>query len=374
MSAAGVSILPSATFSDSINGAYTLSPQTTAFAPTGTQTAACNSRSLFCFTTAGQLAKGYACDLVDRIDANNLQYLNSECYPPHYDLVNNGDPLFDRTLAYPGTACPAGFTPACTTTLTLTNPSAKPQPFTGTLTQTWCCPRPTGLLNGNNNWVCTDRDQLDPTSRLCLSLVGTTTNLWFSASASMSGSAAYTTSTVGPEMSIRIMRAAFPLGEVQQDVLNGLAGLSVAAQTTAQTTAVTTTTALQSGATAKPGVSSDGGTNPGIIAGIVVGCLALLGFIGVGVYLCVRFRREGKEEELKRRMGTDKGEEQLVEAGGAEVPEHRWDLKAKDEDAGAAVTELPAGWSQPGRFVEMGADTGAVELPTGYNDDRGGIK
>ncbi|KAK3354065.1 hypothetical protein B0T25DRAFT_518981 [Lasiosphaeria hispida] len=202
-------MLPSATFSDSVIGAYTLAPQTTPFALTGTLAAACKSRSVLCFTTAGQLVKNFACDLVDHIDTNSYQYLDSDCYPPHYDLVNHGEPNLDRTLAYPGTACPSGFTPACTTTLTLTNPSAKPTPYTGTLTQTWCCPKP-ATSGSNNNWICTDRDDLAPTSRLCLSLaaVGTNTRkVWFAADLALGtgtktagGEIAYTTSTVGPEM------------------------------------------------------------------------------------------------------------------------------------------------------------------------------
>ena len=91
--------LASATFSDSVNGVFTLAPQTTPYshAPPAVATGSsgannnkCNSHSVFCFTTAGQLSRGYACDLVDGINADNYQYLDGDCYPPHYNLINHG--------------------------------------------------------------------------------------------------------------------------------------------------------------------------------------------------------------------------------------------------------------------------------------------
>ncbi|KAK1760046.1 hypothetical protein QBC47DRAFT_76 [Echria macrotheca] len=364
------------TFSDSAVGLFTLPPQTTPFAPAATAAAAaCNSRSrsVFCFATAGQLSRGYACDLVDSINTSEYQYLNAACYPPHYDLVNHGEPDLDRTLAYPGTACPAGFTPACTTTLTLAEPTAKPDAYSATLTQTWCCPRPATTGSGND-WVCTDRDQLAPTSRLCMSLVAANTkaNVWLSA-AGTRGTPAYTTSAVGPEMSVRVLRAAFPLGEVRQEVLDGLAGLAVPAATeggggAGNQTATPTTTAAASG--------GGSGSNAGMIAGIVVGCLALLGFIATGIYLCVCYKREGKrvgkDEEVKRADEV----ESRVEPGGQRpagaVGLHRESEKSKGDVVEYTVGELPASSNfQPtGRFAEMGSDTGVVELPTEYHKAR----
>jgi len=83
-------LLP-ATFSDTTHGVFTLPPQTTPFAPKAPgASGSCTSRSILCFTSAGHLAKGYACDLVDSVDVNSCQYLDKECYPPHYDLINHG--------------------------------------------------------------------------------------------------------------------------------------------------------------------------------------------------------------------------------------------------------------------------------------------
>jgi len=90
MAGASQGVVPSATFSDSTNGAYTLPPQTTPFVPTASPAPVCNRRSVLCFTTAGQLVPGYACDLVDQISAGGYQYYDTDCYPPHYDLINNG--------------------------------------------------------------------------------------------------------------------------------------------------------------------------------------------------------------------------------------------------------------------------------------------
>ena len=383
--------LASATFSDTVNGVFTLAPQTTPYshAPpavatggSGANNNKCNSRSVFCFTTAGQLSRGYACDLVDGINADNYQYLDGDCYPPHYNLINHGgthatyvsqtaehkaylsrktEPNLDRTVAYPGTACPAGFTPACTTTLTLTNPSAKPSPYTGTLTQTWCCPR--GNNDDDNAWVCTDRDQFpqQPTSRLCVNVIAGSapTNVWFSAGSttvtapsarstvtttSSVGGSSYTTSAVGPDMSIRVLRAAFPLGEVSQDVLRGLAGSPPEA--------------------ANEGTSSKSAASPGMIAGIVLGCLALLGFIAVGIYLCVRYKREGKEERTKQfqanlEAATDRVDEKDAKSTADEA-------KVKPETGqGVDSIELPVPVLHLpyGRLSEMSSDSGVAELP-----------
>ncbi|KAK4449034.1 hypothetical protein QBC34DRAFT_463614 [Podospora aff. communis PSN243] len=357
----------SATYSHSTLGTFTLPPQTTPFAPSATALAAgCNprSRSVFCFTTAGQLIPGYACDLVDRIDVNSYEYLNNNCYPPHYDLINQLG-TDDRTLAWPGTACPAGYTPACTTTITLSNPSAKPTPYTGTLTQTWCCP---AAANSNDGaWVCTDRDQLVPTSRLCLSLAAPSSakRIWFSADPALAatarsgGNPAYTTSAVGPQMSIRVIRAAFPLGEVRQEVVDGMAGLS------ATVTANTTAAPVDDG-------SSGGGTNPGIVAGIVIGCLALLGFVATGIYLCLRYKKEGKEEKEEERVEIEKVDHGLIVD--TSLDEKEKDVKEIVDNF--AVGELPASMKfQPppqGRFTEMGSESGAAELPTEYNAGPGG--
>ncbi|KAK0613558.1 hypothetical protein B0T14DRAFT_526483 [Immersiella caudata] len=352
----------SATFSNSLLGTFTLPPQTTPFLPSATAAAAaCNSRSrsVLCFTTAGQLIPNYACDIVDSINPTTFQYLNPDCYPPHYDLINQlGSD--DRTLAWPGTACPAGYTPGCTTTLTLTNPTAKPAPYTATLTQTWCCPAPAGINDGD--WVCTDRDQLSPTSRLCLSRVapGGTANLWFSADPAIaatartgaSAQAVFTTSAVGAQMSIRVVRAAFPLGEVQQVVVDGLAGLPVGSQGGGGQNQTGTTTA-----------SGGGGTNPGIIVGIVIGALALVGFVATGIYLCVCYKREGKKEG--RKVENEVGDEGLMVVTGMDEDKK----KSRENVTDFAVGELPASvrYQAPGRFTEMGSETGAAELPTEYN-------
>ena len=181
----------------------------------------------------------------------------------------------------------------------------------------------------------------------------------------------YTTSAVGPEMSMKVIRAAFPLGKMEQDVLDGLAGFAAVEKgygttTTTSSGGVATPTGTRSSSLA----SSD--TNGGTIAGIVVGCLALLGFIAVGVYLCLGYRKEGKEEELKRKVEAERGEQRLIDHAavgrgmdGEKSEEHVAELQV---GAAVAVIELPVPCSRPpGQFNEMG-DTGVVELPTDYNE------
>lgn len=200
--------------------------------------------------------------------------------------------------------------------------------------------------------MCTDRDQplQQATTRLCVSLLASSTaaNVWFSADPALAAGAtrSYTTSAVNPVMSIRVLRAAFPLGEAQQDVLRGLGGLPSEPRNGTTTATATSST-----------------TNPGIIAGIVVGCLALLGLIAVGVYLCVRHRKEGKQEEeehLKRKLEATEASTEMGLMGRRD--------KSKEKHA-VEFQELPAPVARPphGRFTEMSADTGVAELPTEYH-------
>ena len=279
-------------------------------------------------------------------------------------------------MAYPGTACPAGFTPACTTTLTLTNPTAKPTPYTGTLTQTWCCPQPVG--GALNDWVCTDKDEFNPTSRLCVSQIANTAGsdlIWFTAGTGTvtATTTGYTTSAIDAEMSIRVMRAAVPLGTAQQAVLNGLAGLAPVSETTSSTGGI------PASSTNSSSNNGGGGSNAGIIAGIVVGCLALLGFIGVGIFLCLRYKRDRKREEEERRrraeLEAENGSQNQGYLNGTEKEVSKEDVNALGSAERGPPSELPVHWTTPpppplptdGKYMEMGADTGAVELPTGYN-------
>lgn len=169
---------------------------------------------------------------------------------------------------------------------------------------------------------------------------------------------------------MKVIRAAFPLGVVDQDVLNELAGLAVGVERneTAMTTAGPSSNNLASGG---GGGSSGSGTSGGMIAGIVVGCLALVGLVAVGVFLCLGYRKEGKEEKLKRKIEAETGEILLIHS--ASVGRGTCGQKSKEdimEFPAGAMIELPSPVPYPrlpGRFAEMAADTGAVELPTDYN-------
>ena len=197
------------------------------------------------------------------------------------------EPNLDRTVAYPGSACPAGYTPACTTAFTLAN-SPTAHTTTIALTQTWCCPAATSL---DRDWVCTDRDQQGiPTSRLCLGSVGAA-NVWL-----LSGTG-YTTSSVPAEISIRALSAAFPLEAAA--------------------------------AAAKREADSNG--HGGITAGIVVGSAGLFVFIGLGVYICLRVRKERREEEAKGKAEVDRDD------GGREGGERRRGERAEMASESAAV-------------------------------------
>jgi len=108
----------------------------------------------------------------------------------------------------------------------------------------------------------------------------------------------------------------------------------------------------------------------------VVGCLALLGFIGVGVFLCLRYRREGKQEEAKRRGEAEMGEKQEVERDAMGRGGGRGGVEKREKDEEYIPefqAELPAPYTvrPPGKFTEMAADAGAVELPTDYNYNGG---
>ncbi|KAK4443822.1 hypothetical protein QBC34DRAFT_498762 [Podospora aff. communis PSN243] len=332
---------PPATFSDRTNGAFTLAPQTTPFSPSATAAAACSSRSVLCFTPAGKLRKSYACDLVDRINSESYKYLNLDCYPNRFDVINNGEPYSEQTVAYPGTACPLGFTPACATTLTLSNPSATPTPYTGTLAQTWCCP--------DGDWVCTNRDSLEPTSRYCLSVVANTAQMWFGSAAGATTAAnagpKYTTSGVAADMSVRVLRKALPLGEYKRDVLRGLAGDA----------------AVLTAANASTSTGGSSGTGPASIAGITVGALALVTLIAV--------EPRGSELGAESESGT------RIRGGGfAASPQGTFRSEDLNTEVSSATVDSPMfmrnvkEWrTQPVEYHEMGDGQAAAEMATGYN-------
>ncbi|KAK0614587.1 hypothetical protein B0T14DRAFT_499824 [Immersiella caudata] len=405
---------PPATFSDRTNGAFTLPPQTTPFSPGATPAAGCSSRSVLCFTPAGKLRKNYACDLVDQINTETYKYFNLECYPQNFDLINNGERALtqtrpvsysEQTVAYPGTACPAGFTPACTTALTLSNPNATPKPYTGTLTQTWCCPIPVGTNEGD--WICTNRDTLEPTSRYCLSVVANTRDIWFGTPAGTTTNAGpkYSTSTVGADMSVRVLRKALPLGEYKADVLRGLAGnasgltsgentassggsrtaTSTGSSGSWQTVGSPTSTASgtsvdESSGTGTPTPSS-ASISPGTIAGITVGALALVSFIAVGIYICLRYRREGKQEKAENpapaaaEEEAQRHEQETGIRGGGFSPSSLGGTLNTDISSVAADSpmvhssrmEWRPGMGPGVKYWEMGEGQAAVEMATGYN-------
>ncbi|KAK0724392.1 hypothetical protein B0H67DRAFT_656869 [Lasiosphaeris hirsuta] len=181
-------------------------------------------------------------------------------------------------------------------------------------------------------------------------------------------------------MSMKVIRAAFPLGAVDQDVLNGLAGLAV--PTVERNETVTTTAGPSSASPASGGggdSSGSSGTNAGMIAGIAVGCLALIGFVAVGLYLCFGYRKSANKEELKRKAEAETGERLLVHSassanaslgGGMGGQKSKEDIGEFPGSRASAMTELPGQVPhsrKPGRFAEMAAESVALEVSTDYN-------
>ncbi|KAM7206097.1 hypothetical protein V8F20_002879 [Naviculisporaceae sp. PSN 640] len=357
-------VIPSATFSD-LTTTYVLEPQTTPFVPTETAIFSdlCRSRSIRCETITSQLARGEPCTLADHVDSTTYTDLNDDCYPNNYWLVGFGGT--DRTFAYSGTACPADLTPACTSTLTLLNTGRKP-PYVATVTQIWCCPTaPVGSGPGDPGWTCTDKDYdfEKPVSRLCVSLVTEPTVAWFTAFKSAATGtkleAAYATSLIGPEMSLRVYRPVFPLqiGGAFEPLVSDSGTSQPTATRTGDSNRSTDTGTLSGG----PG-SSVTGTGPegsarqrlstSMIAGIVAGCVvfAIL-MVLMGMWILLRRRRNAQNGEGKESQGMclgDAGREKEV----------------RDAAGGTTASSKPAELPSPYNLAlaEMGGDERVAEL------------
>jgi len=98
---------------------------------------------------------------------------------------------------------------------------------------------------------------------------------------------AFTTSAVGAEMSIKVLRKALPLSEVETTI--------TAASTGETSTPSITSTETASETSASASTFSGASTESlGTIAGIVVASLAFVAFVTVGIYICVWYREEKK--------------------------------------------------------------------------------
>lgn len=108
----------------------------------------------------------FGTDLTHREECFPSNYFT--IFPDEFGLLHNENPTTDEgdrsTLAYPGTACLAGWTTACTTTLT-----HQGSPYA----QAWCCP--------SGGWSCATEtgvsDKAAP-QRLCQSLLSVSTTIW----------------------------------------------------------------------------------------------------------------------------------------------------------------------------------------------------
>lgn len=358
------SVIHSATFSDA-TATYVLEPQTTPFVPTETAIFSdlCRSRSIHCETVASRLARGEPCTLADHVDSTTYSDLNDDWYPNNYWLLGYGGT--ERAFAYPGNACPADLTPACTSTLTLLNTNKKP-PYVATVTQIWCCPTaPVGSGPADPGWTCTDKDYdfEKPVSRLCVSLVTETTPAWFTAfKPATTGTglqAAYETSLIGPEMSLRVYRPVFPLQiggalDPRSTTEGGTSGTTISRKTTATGTGVLSGAPTSSATGMWTGVNVEGSNSQvlstGAIAGVVVGCTAfviLMVLMGVGLLL----RRRKKSDK-------GKGKERNVE-GGVD-----WAMEKEVRDMTVAIAPDPGELPTPYNLAraEMGGDERVAEL------------
>ncbi|KAK7917327.1 hypothetical protein PG985_010935 [Apiospora marii] len=138
-----------------------------------------------------------------------------KCFPSNYfsifpnevETLFNSDPTADErarsTLAYPGTACLAGWTTACTTTLTH---QGSPYP------QAWCCP--------SGGWSCATEagvSDREAPQRLCQSPLSESTTIWMTwdPAYSLMGSDMYTwtaeVTSEEPQNAATVFHKVFPL-------------------------------------------------------------------------------------------------------------------------------------------------------------------
>ncbi|KAK8022090.1 hypothetical protein PG993_012857 [Apiospora rasikravindrae] len=158
--------------------AYPLPPQTTPFQATGQD--ACGSPSLYCPFIVGEDPKPYS-NLVctqgfpTTYGGSNYSEFSTQleqCRPPSFFRVFETDPDI-ITLAYPGTACLADWTTACTYDITVAASDDADDQVT-TSRQAWCCAP---------GYQCTTASVSESSSkfeRQCYSFLNSQTEVWAS--------------------------------------------------------------------------------------------------------------------------------------------------------------------------------------------------
>ncbi|KAK8102579.1 hypothetical protein PG984_015725 [Apiospora sp. TS-2023a] len=195
-------------------------------------------------------------------------------FPNEYDPLYISNPITDEgdrsTLAYPGTACLAGWTTACTTTLTHQD---SPYP------QAWCCP--------SGGWSCaTETDASDKAApqRLCQSSLSESTTIWMTWDPpySLMGTEIYTwtaeITSEKPQDAATVFHKVFPL-QLTTGVEPSSGGQGIPSET------------------AGNGDESSGTRLPkGAIAGIAVGASLVVICIAFGMFLLYRRRKKRAPE------------------------------------------------------------------------------
>lgn len=245
---------------------------------------------------------------------------NPDCFPEgYYDLFADqkseafypfqGTAEDERsTLAYPGIACPGGWTTACTTTLTH---DGRDYP------QAWCCP--------SGHWTCETtlglQDMAAP-ERLCKSVATEATRLWMTFDPPLTmgddDNEYYTYwCDIPPKETpnaARVYHKVFPLS-----LTPGVSPRSPAATTLAESSAASSSQSIHGH---EESSSLGGGLSGGIIAGIVVGSAVALALF-TGSFLILYRRRQNRVENGKaKNVGMIQKEESHVEFGIGQPERH----------------------------------------------------
>ncbi|KAK7946828.1 uncharacterized protein PG986_011149 [Apiospora aurea] len=268
--------------------------------------------------------------------------------------VQTGEPGFvepsnegDRsTLAYPSTACLAGWTTACTTTLT-----HQGSPYS----QAWCCP--------SGSWSCATEtgvsDRAAP-QRLCQSPLSQSTTIWMTWDPpySNNGSDIYTwTATVTseePQNAATVFHKVFPLQ---------------------LTTGVETTTGGQGSPSETAGNAesdnSGGNLSQGAIAGISVGSALAVLFILFGMFLLYRRRKKRAPEPESAALQQPQppqdhweGKPELDGSAAAPRPDEVPKMELDAVDAARASTALTASISELGGLSPRSDGAGDGGFPS----------
>ncbi|KAI0151256.1 hypothetical protein BJ166DRAFT_535610 [Pestalotiopsis sp. NC0098] len=187
------------------------------------------------------------------------------------------------TLAYPGTACPNGWSPACTTTLVHEGAQYP---------QAWCCP--------SEDYQCTtgvgDSDSAADPQRLCVSAMSGPTEVWMSfdpATTLSNGQEAATWHTSVPGTGALVYHKVFPLS-----LTAGAPSAAAESGGGGFVTTVTTTVFDSSFGTKQARQASMDETKVATVAaaGTITGAVAVVGFATWALLRHRKKRRHAKEQ------------------------------------------------------------------------------